>query len=197
MMDRRASLRLAFQDAEWRQYSRLQLFQMDHLPRDASSRARSAARRADFRVLSTVSLPTFSARARASHLSRKSSSSSSVRCSIPTSEFRAAPTQNQLIKFDLNGRTVTVLRVLNQKNHKESDDGGAGVNDELPGVGEAEQRAADSPNDNDTCRDDKSRSPARRQGSLVGEIARKTLILATILLRPFYHPYSAPLSARG
>ena len=52
-------LRLAFQDAEWRQYSRRQLFQIDHLPRDASSRDRSAARRADFRVLSTVSSPTF------------------------------------------------------------------------------------------------------------------------------------------
>jgi hypothetical protein len=53
----------------------------------------SAARRANFRASSSVWSPTFSARARASHLVRSSSSSSSVRCSMPTSELRAALTR--------------------------------------------------------------------------------------------------------
>src|SRR5436190_17434650 len=52
-----------------------------------------AALRADFCVLLSASSPAFSARARASHLVRRSSISSSVRCSMPTSELRAVLTR--------------------------------------------------------------------------------------------------------
>jgi len=40
----------------------------------------------------------------------------------------------QLIKLEVYGLGVPVLGVLNEYHHKEGDDGGAGVNDELPGV---------------------------------------------------------------
>ena len=38
---------------------------------------------------------------------------------------------------------VAVLRVLNQEDHQESDDGGGGVDDQLPGIGEMKSRAGD------------------------------------------------------
>jgi hypothetical protein len=44
---------------------------------------------------------------------------------------------DQLIKLRLNRRPVPVLRVLNNENHQERNDGCAGVDNELPRVGEA------------------------------------------------------------
>ena len=41
---------------------------------------------------------------------------------------------NQLVEFELNGFAVAVLRVLDEKDHQEGDNGGASVNDELPCV---------------------------------------------------------------
>src|SRR5262249_39073003 len=42
---------------------------------------------------------------------------------------------------------VAILRVLNEENHQEGNDGGAGVDDQLPRFREAEERAADGPDD--------------------------------------------------
>ena len=56
---------------------------------------------------------------------------------------------DQLIKFRLNGRSVPVLRVLNDEDHQKRNDGRARVDNELPRVGEVKQRTTERP-----CRDD-------------------------------------------
>ena len=52
---------------------------------------------------------------------------------------------DELVELQLERRRVAVLRALDEEDHQERDDGGAGVDDELPGVREAEQRPRQSP----------------------------------------------------
>eukprot|EP01037_Dinobryon_pediforme_P014981 gene14980-15119_t len=56
---------------------------------------------------------------------------------------------DELVELELDHPRVPVLRVLQQEHHQEGDDGGAGVDDELPGVGILEIGAADPPQDHD------------------------------------------------
>ena len=44
---------------------------------------------------------------------------------------------------------IAVLRVLNQEDHQEGDDGRAGIDDQLPRVGVMKSRAGQRPNDDD------------------------------------------------
>ena len=78
-----------------------------------------------------------------------SCSRSSVRHVLGGGEsvFRAAARENQRVELDLQRGGVAVLRVLNQEHHQERDDGGRCIDDELPGVAEAEERPADRPDD--------------------------------------------------
>ena len=62
---------------------------------------------------------------------------------------RTVERADDLVELDLNGRAVAVLRVLDQEDHEERDDRGRRVDDELPGVAEAEDRPADDPDDDD------------------------------------------------
>jgi len=52
---------------------------------------------------------------------------------------------DDFIKFKMNGSSVAVLGVLNQKHHQESDDRGACINNELPRVGVVEVRPSQNP----------------------------------------------------
>src|SRR5580700_4376817 len=52
-------------------------------------------------------------------------------------------------KLRLNGSSIPVLRILSNEDHQKCNDGRACVDNELPRVGEAKQRTAESP-----CRDD-------------------------------------------
>src|SRR5258708_1119172 len=52
---------------------------------------------------------------------------------------------DKFVQLQVERLGVSILRVLDEKDHKESNDGGAGVNDELPGVRKMEERAACSP----------------------------------------------------
>ena len=56
---------------------------------------------------------------------------------------------DDFVELEVNGAGVTILRVLNQKDDEESDDGGGRVYDELPGVREMKVRAGDSPKNNE------------------------------------------------
>jgi hypothetical protein len=56
---------------------------------------------------------------------------------------------DDLIELQVNGAGVTVLRVLDQKHHEESDDGSASIDDELPGIGIMEVRPGDQPQRDD------------------------------------------------
>ena len=46
--------------------------------------------------------------------------------------------QDQFVEFQLQGQRVAVLRCLDQKDHQERHDCRARVDDELPGIAEAE-----------------------------------------------------------
>lgn len=56
---------------------------------------------------------------------------------------------NQFVEFELDGFSVSVLCVLNQKHHQKGHDGGACIDDQLPSVAEVKQRTCDEPNPND------------------------------------------------
>src|ERR1041385_8274058 len=56
---------------------------------------------------------------------------------------------NQLVELELNHLAVPVLRVLNQEYHQEGDDRRAGVDHELPGIAESEDRTGQRPYDHD------------------------------------------------
>ena len=57
-----------------------------------------------------------------------------------------------LVEFQINGFRVTVLRVLDEEHHEEGDDGRAGIDNELPGIGKVKCRASQPPNGNDDDR---------------------------------------------
>src|SRR5688572_12874584 len=52
---------------------------------------------------------------------------------------RALGGADQLVELELDRLGVAVLRVLDQEHHQEGDDRGGGVDDQLPGIAEAEQ----------------------------------------------------------
>jgi hypothetical protein len=65
---------------------------------------------------------------------------------------RAAHRANQLVELELDGVTITVLGILNQKHHQECDDRRARVDDQLPCVAELEYWTGEAPDDDDQSR---------------------------------------------
>ena len=51
--------------------------------------------------------------------------------------MRASYGPDQFIQFEMDGCTISVLRILNQEDHQKCHDGGACVNEELPGIAKA------------------------------------------------------------
>src|SRR5947207_187099 len=64
---------------------------------------------------------------------------------------------DQLVELDLDRARIAVLTVLDDEHHKKSDDRRAGIDGELPEIGEAEQGASHRPNDDN--------EPSRNHGS--------------------------------
>ncbi len=58
---------------------------------------------------------------------------------IEQGEVRAVDAADQFIQLDLDGLRIAVLRVLDHEHHQKGNDGGAGVDDQLPGIAEAEE----------------------------------------------------------
>ena len=54
--------------------------------------------------------------------------------------MRALGSADEFIELELDGFRVSILCVLNQEDHQEGDDGGAGVDHQLPRVTEAKDR---------------------------------------------------------
>src|SRR5579859_5697847 len=69
----------------------------------------------------------------------------------------------------MNGNTVLVLTLLNQKHHEERDDGGAGVNHQLPAVRIVEQRAGYYPRYNNSDSQAECEGRARPSSYQAGE----------------------------
>jgi hypothetical protein len=63
--------------------------------------------------------------------------------------------RDQLVELDVQGEGLLVLRALDQEDHQERQDGRAGVNHELPGVGKVEDWANNPPDQHDTQRQEK------------------------------------------
>src|SRR5260221_11011505 len=78
---------------------------------------------------------------------------------VSSGAFYAA---DQLVELEVDRFRVAVLGVLDQEDHQESDDGGAGVDDELPRVGEMEDWAGGGPDDDDQYRQEEC--PFRTDG---------------------------------
>src|SRR4051812_5577426 len=75
--------------------------------------------------------------------------------------MRAADRANQLIEIDLDGTGVPVLRALDEKDHQEGDNGGAGVDDKLPCIAEVKERPRGKPQNDHQGGEKKSRGAAR------------------------------------
>ncbi len=54
---------------------------------------------------------------------------------------------DEFIEFDVHRFRVFVLGVLNQEHHEKRNDGGAGVDNELPRIAESKQRPRQTPKD--------------------------------------------------
>ena len=54
---------------------------------------------------------------------------------------------DELIQLDLQRLGIAILCILNQKHHQERDNRGPGVDHELPGVTEVEERAGHDPHE--------------------------------------------------
>src|SRR5262245_15844264 len=59
--------------------------------------------------------------------------------------LRALDGADDLVELELHRHAVAVLGVLDDEHHQEGDDRRAGVDDELPGIGKAEERSARGP----------------------------------------------------
>ena len=68
---------------------------------------------------------------------------------------------DELVQLEIDGAGVPVLGVLNEEHHEKGDDGGAGVDDELPGVGVVIDGAGDRPGKDDS--DGGGEGPARAE----------------------------------
>lgn len=82
---------------------------------------------------------------------------------------------NQFVQFQMDRFRVAVLRVLNQEYHQESDDGGAGVNDQLPGIRVMKKVAGGGPDHDNRDGDDESPRGPEDSGSAPGENAKSIL----------------------
>src|SRR3546814_9667411 len=69
-----------------------------------------------------------------------------------TARFPDRP--QQFVELGLHRRAVTILRILDQKDHEKGDDRGGRIDDQLPRIRIAENRAAKSPSDNQEHRHD-------------------------------------------
>ena len=72
---------------------------------------------------------------------------------------------DQLVELELDRQRVLVLRALDEEDHQEGDDRGAGVDHELPGVGVAEERAQHGPAGHDPQRAQEGPVVLRSTGS--------------------------------
>ncbi len=63
---------------------------------------------------------------------------------------------DQFVELEVDGAGVAVLRVLNKEDHQKRDDGGARVDDELPGVGVVVERTSEGPYHDDSYSGGKS-----------------------------------------
>ncbi len=88
---------------------------------------------------------------------------------------------DQFIKLELDRRRVAVLRVLDQEHHQEGDDGGPGVDDQLPGVAVVEQGPGQEPQREDRDGGTKAGTNERHRSRLPMVLNRFGALLLCLL----------------
>jgi hypothetical protein len=76
---------------------------------------------------------------------------------------------DELIELELQRHGILVLRLLDDKDHEKSNDGGTSVDDQLPGVGIIEHRPAQSPYNDEQGSNNKGTRPACGTGHYAGD----------------------------
>src|SRR5215207_1015822 len=71
---------------------------------------------------------------------------------------------NELVDLEMERFGITILGVLNQKHHQEGNDGGGGIDDQLPGLRETEERPGDCPSQDQSERYDEGEVIPRKRG---------------------------------
>ena len=93
----------------------------------------------------------------------------------PDEEILACAHANELIQLDLNGCTVPVLGVLNEKDHQKRYDGSAGVDDQLPRIGKMKQGARHGPSQHGEKRQHEHSGATGCASHGVGGLAERTM----------------------
>ena len=75
----------------------------------------------------------------------------------------------QFVDLDVQRIGIAVLGVLDEEDHEEGNDGGRGIDHQLPGIVEVEERPADRPCQDQSEGDDEGRRPAAPVGQALGE----------------------------
>jgi len=84
---------------------------------------------------------------------------------------------DKFIEFELDGEGIFLLRLLDEEHHKERNNAGAGVNEELPGFGVMEDGAGNAPEDDQDEGDDESVGTPRGLGDFDGEVFERVYLL--------------------
>ena len=79
---------------------------------------------------------------------------------------------DEFIQFEMHRFRIASLGVLNQEDHEESDDCGASVDDQLPGIREVKERAADDPNEYDKHAESERTGRPHFFGSNISKLAK-------------------------
>jgi len=81
---------------------------------------------------------------------------------------------DKLVQFDLHCGAIAILGVLDQEDHQEGDDGGAGIDDELPGITEVKNRTGRRPDEDDRRGNRKRARMPRRSGGPFGQAGKRS-----------------------
>ena len=84
--------------------------------------------------------------------------------------FCRADGVDQLVEFQVDGAGVAVLRVLDEEDHQERNNGRAGIDEELPGVGVVVDGPRNTPDEDDANRRGKGPLRAETGGREVGKV---------------------------
>lgn len=84
---------------------------------------------------------------------------------------RAFKRSDHFVQFEMHSFGIPILGVLNQEYHEEGDDGGGGVDDQLPSVGKMKSRTGEEPDGDDKHSSSKCPGAAENHGGMARENA--------------------------
>jgi len=79
----------------------------------------------------------------------------------------------QFVELEMKCASITVLRVLHQKDHQEGNDGRPGVDDQLPSIGIAEDRSGHDPEKHNSAGGGEGRRRTQEARGLPGDVGKR------------------------